>query len=460
MGMACGIVIAGTNSGAGKTTISLGIMKALSETYKVIPFKIGPDYIDTAYHRWACGNFSYNLDVHMIGEDGIKRLYEQKTPLGDVAVVEGVMGMYDGIDDSSYGSTAYISKLLNLPVILVFDASSMAASASAMVMGYRDYDQDVKLAGVILNRVGSHKHYELLKRCIERDIGIPVLGYLPNDPSVMIPERHLGLVPAFENSGLDEHLSRLSQRIKDYVDLNAIIDIADMNSDKQEGDKHVRTTDYPLVKIGVAWDEAFNFYYKAGLETFEEMGARMVPVSLLRDKALPGDIDGLYIGGGFPEIFAAQLSQNTSMLRSVRDAIEDGLAVYAECGGFMYLCRSLTDLSGQQFPMVGIYDAEAVMTKGLKHFGYVKAEVLTDNILSEAGNVLEGHEFHHSEIKGILPNACYSVKKTKGDSDESWPCGYAYKNCLATYVHIDFFAHPELARHFITQNLSSRGKSV
>lgn len=458
--MACGIVIAGTNSGAGKTTISLGIMKALSETYKVIPFKIGPDYIDTAYHRWACGNFSYNLDVHMIGEDGIKRLYEQKTPLGDVAVVEGVMGMYDGIDDSSYGSTAYISKLLNLPVILVFDASSMAASASAMVMGYRDYDQDVKLAGVILNRVGSHKHYELLKRCIERDIGIPVLGYLPNDPSVMIPERHLGLVPAFENSGLDEHLSRLSQRIKDYVDLNAIIDIADMNSDKQEGDRHVRATDYPLVKIGIAWDEAFNFYYKAGLETFEEMGARMVPVSLLRDKALPGDIDGLYIGGGFPEIFAAQLSQNTSMLRSVRDAIEDGLAVYAECGGFMYLCRSLTDLSGQQFPMVGIYDAEAVMTKGLKHFGYVKAEVLTDNILSEAGNVLEGHEFHHSEIKGILPNACYSVKKTKGDSDESWPCGYAYKNCLATYVHIDFFAHPELARYFITQNLGSRGKSV
>lgn len=458
--MACGIVIAGTNSGAGKTTISLGIMKALSETYKVIPFKIGPDYIDTAYHRWACGNFSYNLDVHMIGEDGIKRLYEQKTPLGDVAVVEGVMGMYDGMDDRSYGSTAYISKLLNLPVILVFDASSMAASASAMVMGYRDYDRDVKLAGVILNRVGSHKHYELLKRCIERDIGIPVLGYLPNDPSVMIPERHLGLVPAFENSGLDEHLSRLSQRIKDYVDLNAIIDIADMNSDKQEGDKHVRTTDYPLVKIGIAWDEAFNFYYKAGLETFEEMGARMVPVSLLRDKALPGDIDGLYIGGGFPEIFAAQLSQNTSMLRSVRDAIEDGLAVYAECSGLMYLCRSLTDLSGQQFPMVGIYDAEAVMTKGLKHFGYVKAEVLTDNILSEAGNVLEGHEFHHSEIKGILPNACYSVKKTKGDSDESWPCGYAYKNCLATYVHIDFFAHPELARYFITQNLGSRGKSV
>jgi cobyrinic acid a,c-diamide synthase len=460
MGMACGIVIAGTNSGAGKTTISLGIMKALSETYKVIPFKIGPDYIDAAYHRWACGNFSYNLDVHMIGEDGIKRLYGQKAPLGDVAVVEGVMGMYDGMDDRSYGSTAYISKLLNLPVILVFDASSMAASASAMVMGYRDYDRDVKLAGVILNRVGSHKHYELLKRCIERDIGIPVLGYLPNDPSVMIPERHLGLVPAFENSGLDEHLSRLSQRIKDYVDLNAIIDIADMNSDKQEGDKHVRTTDYPLVKIGVAWDEAFNFYYKAGLETFEEMGARMVPVSLLRDKALPGDIDGLYIGGGFPEIFAAQLSQNTSMLRSVRDAIEDGLAVYAECSGLMYLCRSLTDLSGQRFPMVGIYDAEAVMTKGLKHFGYVKAEVLTDNILSEAGNVLEGHEFHHSEIKGILPNACYSVKKTKGDSDESWPCGYAYKNCLATYVHIDFFAHPELARHFITQNLSSRGKSV
>jgi cobyrinic acid a,c-diamide synthase len=441
-------MIAGTHSGSGKTTVSLGLMGVLSKKYRVIPFKVGPDYIDAAYHRFACGHFSYNLDLYMLGEKRLKALYREKSRKGDIAVVEGVMGFFDGRDSTGFGSSAHVARLLGLPVFMVVDAAGMAKSASAMVLGYRDFDRDVNFAGVILNKVGGQKHYELLKECIEKDTGVPAVGFIPKDLNLSLPERHLGLVPACEMKGLEEKFQRLYEHVEKHIDLDMILKAAEkagpVNFDDQNYNPVVNKG---KVKIAIAMDEAFNFYYRAGLEFFEEMGAELVPFSPLKDSGLPEGVSGLYLGGGFPEMFAEALSRNRSMKESVKDAVEAGLPTYAECGGFMYLAKGIRDLENKSYPMAGVYDVEAVMTRGLKHFGYVEAELISDNVLARRGEVLRGHEFHHSEMMGCLKNPSYSVKKP--GKKEEWRCGPVYKNCLATYVHIDFFAYPQLVENFV-----------
>lgn len=448
--MTQGILIAGTHSGCGKTTISLGLMGALSKKYKVVPFKIGPDFVDTTYHQFVTGNFSYNLDLHMQGEEVFRKLYEVKSSCGDIAVVEGVMGLFDGRDETGYGSSAHGAKLLDLPVILVIDGKSMAKSVSAVVLGYQKLDPEVNLAGVILNRVGSQEHFKLLKKCIEQDTGVKVLGHLPQNPDLVIPERALGLIPPEELEDLNKRLEKLYDFINRYIHVDKVLELA-------QGRQRVFTINKPpspknKIKIALAQDEAFCFYYKAALELFEEKGVTFIPFSPIHDIGLPEGVSGLYIGGGFPENFAELLSKNKSMINSISEAINCGLPTYAEGGGLMYLMKAIRDIKGNQYSMVGIYEGRAVMTDRLQNFGYVMATTLQDNMLISKGKTLRGQEFHRSRIIDSTENLGYRV--TKPESDKSWECGYIYKNCFATYVHIDFYAYPDLIDNFLEKCLT------
>ncbi|QSZ28339.1 cobyrinate a,c-diamide synthase [Aceticella autotrophica] len=449
-------MIAGTHSGAGKTTISLGLMGYLSKKYKVAPFKIGPDYIDSTYHRYVTGNYSGNLDLYMLGEKNLKSLFAHDSKEADISIIEGVMGLYDGMGTTSKGSSADVAKILKIPVILVVDGSSIAASISAIVLGYMKYDRDVNIIGVILNKIRTQGHFELLRECIERDLGIKVFGYLPRDIVLDLPSRHLGLVPTYEMTGLQEKFERLYQYIEEYIDIDMILkEVGQRDMDLPDRTRYLSPCP---AKIAYACDEAFNFYYMDGLKLFEEYGAELIPFSPIHDKNLPEGISGIYIGGGFPEMFAEELSQNIDMMDSIKNAIDDGMPVYAECGGLMYLTNSIKDLDGNVFPMVGIYDADIMMTKGLKHFGYVEAEVIMDNVLFNKGSIVRGHEFHHSELKGKLRNVSYVVHKP--DKNDKWSCGYVYKNCLATYVHINLYAYPDAVKGFVNKcfEFEARGK--
>jgi cobyrinic acid a,c-diamide synthase len=473
--MSRGIMIAGTHSGSGKTTISLGIMGALSKKYKVVPFKIGPDYIDPTYHRLVSGSFSYNLDLHMLGEEKYKKLYHKKARQGDISIVEGVMGLFDGKDSSGFASSAHGAKLLGLPVILVIDAGGMSKSASAMLMGYRDFDPELNLAGVLLNRIGGEKHFEILKECIETDTGVSVLGYLPKDRDLVIPERPLGLMPPEEMKDLEHSLERLNHLIEKYIDLDRIWKTSERAQTFQTPNKYINTNktlqktkqskvnmkitqlceevtpskENPKTKIAIAMDDAFCFYYRAGLELFEEKGALLVPFSPLRDSQLPDEVSGLYLGGGFQENFGQALSQNKSMQDSIFNAIEGGLPTYAEGGGLMYLMKAIRDREDKKHPMVGIFNGEAVMTERLQNFGYVTAEVTKDNVIAPKGSIISGHEFHYSKIEGSSDNTSYVIKKP--EKDQQWRCGYTYNNCLASYMHIDFYAYPELMDNFLSK---------
>ncbi|AGB19914.1 cobyrinate a,c-diamide synthase [Thermoanaerobacterium thermosaccharolyticum] len=440
-------MIAGTHSGVGKTTITLGIIGYLSKKFNVVPFKVGPDYIDTSYHKFASGNFSYNLDIYMLGEDNVKKLFAKHIAEGDVAVVEGVMGMYDGINTTSYGSSAYVAKLLGIPVILVVDASGMAASVSALIKGYIDYDRDVKIIGVILNKVGSDKHYNLLKECIVRDVGIKVFGYLPPDADISLPERHLGLTPVYEMEK-NYKFDALYDNVGRFIDAQEILDTCDIDLKKEVSiEKKPVAEKRESVKIAIAYDEAFNFYYQDSFDALKEAGAELLPFSPLHDEALPKDISGIYIGGGFPEVFADKLSQNVRMLSLLKHNIDIGMPVYAECGGLMYLTKRIIDLDGNEHKMIGVFDLDAIMTKRLINFGYVEADVLQDNVLFKKGDVVMGHVFHNSKVSGEFNNFVYDVHKP--NSKENWLCGYVYKNCLATYVHVNLFSYPNAVNRFI-----------
>ncbi|MDN5332171.1 MAG: cobyrinic acid a,c-diamide synthase [Tepidanaerobacteraceae bacterium] len=445
--MAKGFMIAGTHSGSGKTTLALGIMGALAERGEVAAFKVGPDYIDTAYHRFVTKAPSYNLDVFMQGEEKLKDLYLKKSEGRFVSVVEGVMGLFDGLDDTGYASSAYVAKLLSLPVILVVDASGMARSISAMVKGYKEFDEGLNVKGVILNRVSGEGHFSLLKRCLKQDLKIPALGYLPYDGGLSLPERHLGLLPVWEMKNLEEKFETLFEKVKKYVDLEELLSIASSAKivENPYYDKKSSISE-AVVKIGVAMDEAFNFYYAQSLETLRELGAELVFFSPLGDSSLPEGISGLIIGGGFPEIFAEKLSSNNDMMKSIREAFEAGMPIYAECGGLMYLGKSITDGSGRRFPMVGVFEMDSVMTDGLKRFGYAEATVMEDTVIAPPGAFIRGHEFHYSEVINSKEKTSYIVRKRNG---KTYNCGFKKKNCLGTFLHVDFYAYPELGRYFI-----------
>lgn len=444
------IIIAGTHSGAGKTTISIGLMAALVRRgLRVQPYKVGPDYIDTAYHTLVAKRVSRNLDDWMLTPSTLRYLFLKNMSGADIAVIEGVMGLFDGIGAGIAGSTAAVAKTLDCPVILVVDASCLSASAAAQVLGYQQYDPQVQVRGVILNQVSPGPHYDAVREAVEKRTGVPVLGCLPPREELRLPSRHLGLVPAVEMEGMHARIEKLARLIETTVDIDRLLAIASSTP-------ALWTPAYPAlsppenvfpVNLAVAWDEAFNFYYQDNLDLLAQLGASVVHFSPLHDKIIPEDADGVYLGGGFPEVFAEGLSENQSMLESFRQRLAEGLPCFAECGGLMYLTQSIQDGEGKEWPMTGVLDGISRMTDRLQRFGYVEIRLTSDSILGVAGRLVKGHEFHHSVVEGISLPHVYEV--TAASSQNRWQCGFVYKNTLAGYPHLHFWSNPLLAESLV-----------
>lgn len=446
------IVIAGTQSGVGKTTISTGIMRALVlRGINVQPFKVGPDYIDPAFHSFVTGNKSRNLDSWMVDEKILRDLFIKNSFDKEISIIEGVMGLYDGFGvEKDMGSSAHISKIINAPVILVIDGSGMSSSAAAVVLGYKKYDEDVNIKGIIVNNVSGERHYELLKKAIEKDTGIRCFGYLKNNINVKLESRHLGLVPSVEVENLEKKLDELANMVEETIDIDGIIKLAKETSELK---KEVQTSisNKKNINIGVALDKAFNFYYQDNLDLLEELGANLIYFSPLKDKSLPQNIHGLYIGGGFPEVFAKELEENKEMRKGIRKASLDGMPIYAECGGLMFLTNSITTLENRKYEMVGVFNREAKMTKRLQRFGYVDVSINKPCVISKGDDRVRGHEFHRSALNEVSRgDYAYKVNKIReGEILKSWECGLIKNNTLGAYAHIHFYAKKDLAINFI-----------
>lgn len=451
-----GIMIAGTSSGVGKTTCTLGIMKALGKrNIEITPFKVGPDYIDPEFHRFVSGNPSYNLDQWLLQNSTIEVLYEKHKKRGEFSVVEGVMGLYDGVGTSKdVGSSAAMAKLLGLPVILVIDGGKKSTSAAAEVLGFKMYDPEVNIEGVIVNKVSGKAHYDIIKTVIERDVKIPCVGYLKKDEGLHLKSRHLGLVPAKEVENLQEQLETLSERIEETVDLDTIIAIGSghIPRDSKDHQKFITLQIDKLrrkgkgLSLGVFQDPAFSFYYQDNLEILEEIGITLEFISPMKDQKLKEGLSGLYIGGGFPEVFGRELSENRAFMSSLTKDLEKGLPTFAECGGLMYLTEGIEDLRGEFYPMTGFFPAKTVMTERLQRFGYV-------DVTMEKNITLKAHEFHRSKlIERIQTPKNYQVQKSReGKVLKEHQCGLKRENTLAGYPHFHFYDHWEFLQNWIEE---------
>lgn len=450
-----GIVIAGTNSGCGKTTVSMGIMAALVDKgLRVQPFKVGPDFIDPMFHSFITGRESVNLDSWMLPEETVKYLFAKHSYDADLAIIEGVMGFYDGYGGRSLeGSTADVSKIIGAPVVLVINGEAMSLSAAALVKGFVEFDKNVNVKGVIINNVSSTGHYKLLKEAIEENTGVSVLGYLRPMNDLTITSRHLGLVTSAEISDLKEKAAILSRQIQETVDLELLKEISGkaVEIDVKNMTPQIVTVEVEKVKIAVAKDKAFCFYYRDNLELLEMLGAELVFFSPLSDDRLPQNIDGLYIGGGYPEVWAEELQNNLSMRNDIKSCAEKGLPAYAECGGLMYLTDSIRVKEDREFEMVGLIPGKSCMTASLKRFGYVFVKLTVDTILAKKGSEIRAHEFHYSEtLVDKRINPCFEVSKRKdGLTTQLWSCGFQIHNLLAGYAHMHFWSNPEFARGFV-----------
>ena len=439
------IVIAATQSGAGKTTIVTGIIAELRARGLIVQsYKIGPDYIDPGYHSLASERPSHNLDTWLISKERLKEVFLETSQDADIAIIEGVMGLYDG-GKNNISSTAEVAKMLNAPVVLVIDARSMGASAAAIALGFREYDKDLKLAGVILNRIGSDNHKRIAEEALQ-NIEINCLGAIKRDNSLTTPERHLGLLPTTEND-TTTLIKKIREAIGSQIDINELINIA--NEAKNFTNQTINfaaNTLHSTLKIVVAKDEAFNFYYPESLKVLEHSGADIVNFSPLHDKKLPS-ADGIIIGGGFPEMFAAQLEANITMRESIKTAAMNNMPIFAECGGYMYLMNELIDFEGKSYKMVGIIDNSAKMNDRLQMVGYVEASLTSDCIIGKAGDIVHAHEFHFSnEVNNIGQNAFNCVRIR---NDSKYCAGFVSNNIVASYLHIHFVGCKSAAKSFV-----------
>ncbi len=441
-----GLLIAGTSSGSGKTTVSMGLMAALCAKGKpVAPFKVGPDYIDPGFHEYVTNAKSHNLDAFMLCENKLKYLYT-KYAKDKCAIIEGVMGMYDGVGADSKASSAHVAKIIGAPVVLVIDGKGLSTSAAATIKGFAEFDSKVSIAGVIVNRVSGEGHYKIIKSAVEKYTSIPCLGFLPSDEDIALNSRHLGLIPHAEVDGLNSRIDKLCGLVQSHIDIEEIAKIAYTHLPKKtsmpkdvvmfyEQNKRLFTGK----RIGIAMDMAFTFYYEANLDMLRELGAELVPFSPLSHSRLPERLDALYIGGGFPEVFAQQLSENKAFMQDLKGKLQNGLKCYAECGGFMYLARSVTTLEGQRFDMVDLFDADCTMTKRLQRFGYVTVQY--------DGLKFRAHEFHHSKMSHEDINYQFDVEKHRdGKIVETWKCAAREQNTLAGYPHVHFYSDPRFVR--------------
>lgn len=450
------ICIAGTQSGCGKTTVTMAILGALSKKMSVQPFKVGPDYIDPMFHSYITGKKCRNLDSYLMEPVHIKYLFEHNMKDADIGVIEGVMGLFDGADvGSDIGTTASIAKLTKTPVILVVDGSKVAASIAATVQGFQNFDPKLSIAGVICNKVGGEGHYQLLKEAIEYYCDIEVLGYLSKEAKINLPERHLGLVPTDELENLEARFEHLADIASQTIDLERLIQLA---KGQVIHTPHAKKKKMPKLRIAYAKDEAFHFYYEDNLDFFREQGVELISFSPIHDQELPKDIHGLIIGGGFPEIFAGKLAKNSQMKRSLRMVLQSGLPYYAECGGLMYLCEKLYDLEGKEHSMVGWFQGETSMQSTLQNFGYATLTLTRDCIFGEAGDSIAVHEFHRSKAR-IQEEKIYALhKEKKGAITRQWSCGYGKGNGVASYAHMHFYANLDFAEAFIKSCLQYKEK--
>ncbi len=448
------ITIAGTNSGCGKTTVSVGIMAALvKKGLKVQPFKVGPDFIDPMFHKYITGRESRNLDSWMLTEEVVSCLFDRSSSGADISVIEGVMGLYDGHGGiSQTGSTAHVAGILNSPVILVVNGEGMSLSIVALIRGYLDYNRELDIRGVIINNIKSESHFILLKELVEEHTGLAVAGYLPKMDEINLQSRHLGLVPSGEISDLEDKINILAHQVEKTIDLELFLKIAGETGDRP-GNCYGMNIERRAsgLKIAVAMDKAFNFYYRDNLDLLEMLGAELLFFSPLKDEAVPGNADGLYIGGGYPEIWAENLQGNLPMRRDIKRRIAGGLPAYAECGGLMYLSESIRTKDGETYEMTGVIPGKSEMTNSLKRFGYIEIEVTNDNVMAKKGSRIRAHEFHYSTtaVCGEVP-ACYRISKARREKDDlTWACGYKQYNLLAGYPHVHFWSNTIFAEGFI-----------
>ena len=446
------VVIAAPTSGVGKTTVAVGLMSAFtSRGLRVQPFKVGPDFIDPGYHTRATGTYSKNLDTWLTSPEAVLEIFLRASRVCDIAIVEGVMGLFDGVSGAGdAASTAEISRLLNSPIILVVDVSRTAGSIAALVHGFKTFDQTLKLKGVILNHVKSQKHLDLTKQAIEKNVKVPVVGALPDGPNIAMPSRHLGLIPAPEKDGLDTYLAELRTFIDQHLDLDKCLELA-RNADDLETDEREENFKPTALRarVGVAFDEAFNFYYRDNIELLEANGAEVVPFSPIHDYALPSNLTGLFLGGGFPEAYAKQLEENQTMLRSIKEAVEDEMPVYAECGGLMYLVESAQDIEASPHRMAGVLNAKAVMTRKLESLNYSVANLVRKNLLTDVGFTLHGHEFHYSKIEDVPNDSKFAYEMRVGKGISGQRDGWLQHNLLASYLHIHFGYDSRIAKNFV-----------
>jgi len=451
------ILIAGNSGSSGKTLLCMGLLMALRERGRELGvFKKGPDYIDPAWLTWASGFTAHNLDSYLMGFDKVRNSFLKNGVCDGINVIEGNRGLFDGVDEKGTHSSAELSKLLKTPVILVVNVTKMSRTVAAFILGSKLLDPDIDIAGVILNRVGSSRHEGVIRKSIEKYCSAPVVGVIPKirDP-FLLPNRHLGLVTPEEHLSTHVVREKLASIVKRSVDLDRIEEIATTTSPLDVGiDEHElkRRADRPRmggkrVKIAYFYDSAFTFYYPENLEALKDEGAELISVSALSNNELPSDVDALYIGGGFPETHSKALSNNRSLLTSVREKVERGLPIYAECGGMIYLSRTLL-VDHTKYPLAGVLPIDIKMCSVPAGHGYCRVLVDRPNPFFPVGIQLSGHEFHYtSVIREDGVDTAYKV--LRGTGSTNMRDGFVYKNVLAGYMHLHALATPEWAKGLV-----------
>ncbi len=437
------IVLAGTSSGVGKTSITCGLIYALKKKgYSVQPFKVGPDYIDPVYLTSVSDNKSYNLDAWIMGRNQLLHSFLNHSK-SDISVIEGVMGYYDGLSgNSDFASTYHVAELTKSPVILILDASKTARSIAATALGFQKFQKNSRISGIILNKISSPKHEALCRQALQK-VKIPIIGIIPKNSEIILESRHLGLLSTINQDNLHKKIKKVSKIISSHLDIEEIIKLIKnpiliKNSSNQINKK-------PVTTIAVALDDSFNFYYNDNLESLRRNGAALKFFSPIKDKKLPA-CDGIYIGGGFPEILGDSLEKNTSMKQSIKKLSEQEIPIYAECGGLMYLTKSI-DYGERKYKMVGLYDAETKMTKKMK-LNYTKGKIFSQNVISERSHLLRGHEFHYSELSSVSSDSKFGIELDTGFGIKNNKDGLILYNTLASYGHL-YFDSSNYAKIFV-----------
>nr|WP_184093283.1 cobyrinate a,c-diamide synthase [Anaerocolumna cellulosilytica] len=440
-------MFAGTKSGSGKTTITCGILQCLIDNgLSVSSFKSGPDYIDPMFHSKVLGTKSGNLDGYFTESEVLKEILYRNSVDTDISVLEGVMGYYDGIGFTDMASSYALAAQTNTPVILIVDAKGMGCSIGAVLKGFLEFRKDSFIKGVIFNRLPASLYLQA-KQMAEAE-GIKCFGYVPSLKNMELKSRHLGLVTAQEIKDLQDFIKGLAEELKKTLDIDGIITLAgqaeSIESIDLEEDGSV-VSRIPKIKIAVAMDKAFCFYYKENFQLLEELGCELIYFSPINDKKLPEHVSGLLLGGGYPEIYAKALSENTSMLKEIKEKLSAGLPAIAECGGFMYLHESLKDIEEKEYPMVGFLSGTSFMTGRLQRFGYIEMKAKKDNLLTASGESIKAHEFHY----GDSDNCGTDFHALKANKSAEWDCVHATDSLYTGFPHIYFYAHKNMAKRFV-----------